>query len=120
MMNSPPDREAMLALMREARTRLDRPHTNIKDVTALLVEGGMEPQQASDTVGDILRGIREQQRKKEKAARKDMLIGGLILVVGIAITVISHYRASGGGTYVVTWGAMLWGGVRFFKGMSNG
>ncbi|MBS1581464.1 MAG: hypothetical protein JST66_04605 [Bacteroidetes bacterium] len=120
MTNTTPDQEAMLALMREARTRLDRPHTNIKDVTAMLVEGGMEPQQASDTVGDILRGIRERQREKEETARKDLLIGGLILVVGIAITVISYYKASGGGTYVVTWGAMLWGGMRLFKGLSNG
>lgn len=109
----------MLALMREARKRLDRPHTNIKAVTDMLVEGGMEQQQASDTVANILRNLREEQREKEATARKDMLIGGIILVVGIAITVISHYKAAGGGTYVVTWGAMLWGGMRFFKGVSG-
>lgn len=119
MEQTPPDAQTTLALMREAQKRLDRPHTNIKAVTEMLVEGGLGQQQASDMVSNILQGIRQKQLEQEKTARKDMLIGGLILVVGIAITVISYYNAAGGGSYVVTWGAMLWGGMRFFRGVAN-
>lgn len=119
MSDTPISNEQKMTLMREAQTRLDRPHTNIKDVTAMLVEGGFTETEASGLVGNILQGIRRRQTEREAAARKDMLIGGIILVIGIAITVITHYNASGGGTYVVAWGAMLVGAIRFFSGMAK-
>ncbi len=49
-----------------------------------------------------------------------MAIGGIICLVGIVITVVSYGAASGssrGGRYVVAWGAILFGAIRFFKGL---
>jgi len=49
-----------------------------------------------------------------------MVIGGLICLVGIVVTVVSYSAASSssrGGSYVVAWGAILFGGIRFFKGL---
>ncbi|HEX2618173.1 MAG TPA: hypothetical protein VHL57_11565 [Flavobacteriales bacterium] len=114
-----PINEQKLALVREAETRLNRPHNNIKDVTAMLVEGGFSQEEASGMVSSILHTIRARQTEREQQARKDMLIGGIILVIGIAVTVITHYNASGGGSYVVAWGAIIFGAIRFFSGMAK-
>ena len=49
-----------------------------------------------------------------------MLIGGLICLVGIVITVVSYSAAAssrGGGRYVIAWGAVVFGAIRFFKGL---
>jgi hypothetical protein len=48
-----------------------------------------------------------------------MVAGGLICLVGIVVTVGSYMAASGGGTYVVAWGAIVFGAIRFFKGLAE-
>jgi hypothetical protein len=49
---------------------------------------------------------------------KNMLIGGGICGVGIVITAVTYSSAStGGGSYVVAWGAILFGGIRFIWGL---
>jgi hypothetical protein len=48
-----------------------------------------------------------------------MLRGGIVCGIGIVVTVGSYITAvSGhGGTYVVAWGAIIFGGIRFFAGL---
>ena len=53
------------------------------------------------------------------AARRNMLVGGLWCGGGIAVTAITYLNASGGGTYVVAWGAIIFGGFQFLKGLSQ-
>ena len=51
---------------------------------------------------------------------KTMLIGLALMIVGIAITAGTYAAAAssrGGGRYVVTWGLIIVGGFRFFKGL---
>ena len=45
----------------------------------------------------------------------NMLIGGAICVVGLIVTVVS--ASSGGGRFVFAWGAILFGGFQFFRGL---
>ena len=53
-----------------------------------------------------------------KDGAKNMLIGGGICAVGIVITAVTYSSASAsGGTYVVAWGAILFGGIRFVWGL---
>src|SRR5689334_17113521 len=50
----------------------------------------------------------------------DMLIGGVICLIGVVITVGSYSMASSspkGGSYTIAWGAIVFGGIRFLKGM---
>ena len=49
----------------------------------------------------------------------DVVIGGLWLIGGIAVTVGTYMIAeeSGGGRYIVAWGAMLAGGIQFLRGL---
>jgi hypothetical protein len=50
--------------------------------------------------------------------RSMMLRGGIICLIGLVITVGGLVMTSGGGTYVVAWGAILFGALRFFWGVS--
>jgi hypothetical protein len=48
-----------------------------------------------------------------------LLVNGVIFGVGIAITVGTYMAAANGGTYFVAWGAILFGGIRFFKALAG-
>lgn len=48
-----------------------------------------------------------------------MLTGGIIFAAGFIITFWTYSSALNGGTYVVAWGAIIFGAIRFFRGMSN-
>lgn len=56
------------------------------------------------------------------AAEKRMHSGALWCLGGILVTVFSYLAAVSspfGGTYIIAWGAILFGGVRFFQGLSG-
>jgi len=64
---------------------------------------------------------RESAGSAESAGgSSDVVIGGLICAVGVAVTAVSYSAASassGGGAYVVAWGAIVFGAVRMFRGL---
>jgi hypothetical protein len=50
----------------------------------------------------------------------DSWIGLAICAVGIVVTVGSYYSAAaGGGRYLVAWGAILFGAIRFLRGLGR-
>lgn len=53
-------------------------------------------------------------------ARKDTLHGALWLGGGLLVTLISYSAAEGGGHYVVTTGAIVYGAFRLIRGLSKG
>jgi hypothetical protein len=48
---------------------------------------------------------------------KMMLQGCLFSVAGLLLTAVSYALASPGGTYFLFWGLILYGGVRFLRGL---
>ena len=48
-----------------------------------------------------------------------MLVGGGLILLGVVITAVTHDAAvrSGGGTYVVAYGPIVFGVIRFFQGL---
>ena len=80
-----------------------------------LVERGLKP-------GDARTIVNQMQEAKNKAYRdeatKQMAIGAIICIIGIAVTWGTYSAAAGGGTYVVAWGAIVFGGWRFLRGMT--
>jgi hypothetical protein len=65
-------------------------------------------------------GSRVTQSSRNESGSGDMLVGGLICAVGILITAASYGSAAGGGgTYVVAWGAILFGAIKFLKGVAG-
>jgi len=81
-------------------------------ISQALVQRGLE-KSVADTVVNNLAEVRS--KAKRNAAFRTMGIGGLICIVGLAITIGS--MQAGGGRFVVAWGAIIFGGFRFFQGM---
>lgn len=54
-----------------------------------------------------------------KAAYKNMVFGAAWCVGGTTVTVLTYQAASGGGVYVVAWGAILFGAIQFLQGLAH-
>jgi len=55
-------------------------------------------------------------------AEKRMLHGALWCIGGVAVTAFTYMAAAsgpGGGTYVVAWGAIVFGAIQFFRGLTG-
>ncbi|MEW5956176.1 MAG: zinc-ribbon domain-containing protein [Chloroflexota bacterium] len=52
-----------------------------------------------------------------ETAQKNMLYGALWCIGGIVVTAASYDAAQPGGTYIIAWGAILFGGLQFLAGV---
>jgi hypothetical protein len=53
---------------------------------------------------------------------KDMLVGALVCIAGALLTYFSYQSAAtraGGGTYRIFYGAVIFGALRFFRGIAR-
>lgn len=82
-----------------------------------LIAGGLTKEDAAM----VVRQMRQARSKaKQDAGRKNVLYGALWCIGGLAVTFFSYQSAasgSGGGTYVVAWGAVIFGAIQFFQGL---
>lgn len=79
-----------------------------------LAAQGLDRQTASAVVDNLTR-LRADARKK--AAKKSMLYGALWCVGGVIVTVGTLALAKGGGSFIVAWGAIIFGAIQFIKGL---
>ncbi len=87
------------------------------DVREILIEKGLSEEVASHIVDTLQEQIADAKKKR---AGKDALYGGLWFFGGILVTVLTYASASnGGGTYFVAWGAIIFGGIQFFRGIAG-
>jgi hypothetical protein len=92
------------------------------EVRKQLIASGMSAQDANE----IVQQVASWRHKNPGVAagggnsgQTSMAIGGIVCLAGIAITVISFMSAQGGGTYVVAWGAIIFGAIQFIRGASQ-
>ncbi len=83
-------------------------------IVADLVQKGLSQETASSLVGNLRSAIRSAKRK---AGIRNIVIGSLWCVGGLVITALTYSMASGGGTYIVTWGAIVFGAVQAIRGL---
>jgi len=65
-------------------------------------------------VGLFINALRAAYRD---AGLKNILYGFLWCVGGMVVTAVTYSMASGGGTYVVAWGAVLFGFIQAIRGL---
>jgi hypothetical protein len=95
-----------------------------RDVRKSIIEAGYKPSQADQIVQTAVRYQREQEAQAQLAARaykaagpRNMVIGGIICLVGIVVTVGTMAMAGqGGGRFILAWGAIVCGAIQFFRG----
>ena len=83
-----------------------------------LIDKGLD----AETATTVVRNLQEAKAKAVKeAGQQNMLYGALWCVGGILVTAVTYMAAAGGGggTYVVAWGAILFGGIQFFRGLAQ-
>ncbi len=84
-------------------------------VEGKLMEKGLDRASASIVVKKL---FELRSKAVDEAAKKNMLYGALWCIGGIVVTIATYSAAaSGGGTYVVAWGAIIFGGIQFIRGL---
>ncbi len=83
-------------------------------VESKLVEKGLDRAAASIVVKKL---FALRAKAVGAAAKKNMLYGALWCIGGILVTAVTFSAAGKGGTYVVAWGAIIFGGIQFFRGL---
>lgn len=111
-----------------------------------LVQSGYEPEFATEVVANVRgkpskgkRGMRRissgrrhvsaqdnayalaHAEQVRQAGRTNMMIGGLICIVGLLVTVgsLAAAQGNGGGSYVIAWGAIVFGAIQLFRGIAQ-
>lgn len=96
-----------------AADQMVRQQKNSYQVKTALLEQGLSEANAAIVVENLEKQI-EQARKTK--SNKDMLYGALWAVGGIIVTSVSMASGKGG---VIAWGAILFGGIQFVRGIIN-
>jgi hypothetical protein len=106
--SQPTNQQANDYLYQYAANLLANGNKSGAEVERLLMLKGLGADEASTVVRELEDPIRDA---KKAQAKKDMLHGGLWCLGGIALTVAD--------VGFVFWGAILFGGVQFIKGVTN-
>ena len=86
-------------------------------IQAMLLEKGLDQDTAAAIVANC---TRLRSEAISEAGQKDMVFGALWCIGGIVVTVATYgAAASGGGTYIVAWGAIVFGAIQFFRGLAT-
>jgi hypothetical protein len=100
------------------------------EIRRQLIAFGYSPSEAKQIVEDVATSRTRNSRYASApvignnngvgSGNNNMLIGGIVCLIGIVVAVGSCMAAGeGGGRYVVAWGAIIWGAIQFFRGMSQ-
>jgi hypothetical protein len=110
------DNKPTEAICRYTAKKLILAKKSSAEIRQALLEKGMDEKSADELVADITNQLNTE---KKEIAEKDMRHGALWCIGGILVTVLTYSAAGGHGTYIIAWGAMLFGAIQFFKGLFN-
>lgn len=105
---NPESQEVVNQLYNYAANLLVHQNKSAYETTALLIEKGLSTENAEFIVDTIEGQIKEA---KNDNAKKDMLYGALWCIGGTALTLAN--------VGFIFWGAILFGGIQFFRGLIN-
>lgn len=87
---------------------------SIEETKAALIENGLRAEDADVVIANLQNQYKQEKRE---AGNKNMLYGALWCVGGLLVTILTYSAASDGGTYVVAWGAVIFGAIQFVQGL---
>ncbi|MEX2213931.1 MAG: hypothetical protein WD768_07375 [Phycisphaeraceae bacterium] len=110
----PTEEEAVEAIYSYAAQRM-RDGLKGKQLVDDLVEQGLDRESAWAVVKNLVQAGAGADRS---GAMKHLIVGGIILAIGIAVTVGTYSAASAkGGSYTVAYGAIIFGAIELFVGL---
>ncbi len=97
-----------------------------REVRKGLVKSGYSGSQAEHIVRTAVQFQKDKEMEEKlmpnsggRTGQTNMVIGGIVFLVGLVLTLGTMAMASGGGTYVVAWGAIVFGGLQFLRGLAQ-
>lgn len=87
--------------------------------------GGLDEPGSAERAGRgiDLDALREQMQRAERrdVATRQLVLGGILLLGGILVTVLTRDAAAsrGGGSYIVAYGPMIWGFIQIVRGIGG-
>jgi len=87
------------------------------DAASQVAALGLDPASAASVVANIQRFKRDLTAAYRAADLKAAGLGALWCVGGILVTALTYAAASGGGTYLVAWGAVVFGAIQAVRGL---
>ena len=94
-----------------------------KEITKDLVKQGWPQESATLFVGNVKQALEQYKASPDgrrimaSKYKRHMFYGFLWAAGGTVVTVATYSAASGGGYYLVAWGAILFGLIDFFRGL---
>ena len=86
-----------------------------EEVYKLLISKGLD-----DTNSKlIIEKLEEVSTKLKNNYDSEMITGGLVFCIGVFVTLATLNNAINGGSYIIAWGAVLFGAIRFYNGAKN-
>lgn len=94
--------------------RLAQDNASEETVKKELCEQGINEDDAQIVIANVVKQIKEARLKH---AKDDMKYGAIWCIGGLIVTGVTYMLAENGGSYIVTWGAILWGGWQYLRGV---
>jgi hypothetical protein len=112
--------EPTQAVYNYAAERLIKDDVPPAQVRNELMAQGLSEEVAALVVRQLQAARNGGSREAREAGQKNMLLGALWCIGGTVVTVVSYSAASGGGgRYIIAWGAIIFGAIQFFRGLSQ-
>ncbi|MEP7318813.1 MAG: hypothetical protein ABI921_08720 [Panacibacter sp.] len=86
-----------------------------EDIIAGLIDRGFSEHQASN----IMDNMETAAKSLSDISENQMLKNGIFFIIGLIVTIITYTNALSGGTYIIAYGAIIFGGYRFIEGVIN-
>ncbi len=107
-----PDQAVYVQAFRLLRNGRSQPQA-----AAELQQTGLDSANAAAIVAKVDAFMNLMRTAYRQAGMKNIGIGMLWCVGGIIVTAVTFSMASGGGTYIVAWGAILFGAIQALRGL---
>jgi DNA-directed RNA polymerase subunit RPC12/RpoP len=91
-----------------------------QQVRQQLVERGVsqiETERVVDTLAPESRSKSSPQTDGRNSGVTNMLVGGVVCFIGVAVTVGSYVAAEPGGYFLLAYGPIIFGGIQFIRGL---
>ena len=85
-----------------------------RHVQDVLIDNGLDKESAMIVVSNL---TRMRAEAVGAAGKKEMLHGALWCIGGVAVTAVTYSLASEGIPFIVAFGAIIFGGIQFFRGL---
>jgi len=84
-------------------------------IAKVLTERGLDAESAATVVSNL---EQLKARAHREAGRRMILTGVFFGIAGLVVTTLTYSMAAsvGGGTFIIAWGAILFGGIEFVRG----